>query len=152
MKKFFFVMLTGFIVFLSQVQASVTNRIENQSTVTITNAWNLGTDTLFIGEMTFGNSLIVEQGGSVTSGYGVIGYDPGAFSNSVVIRGTNSSWVSSGGVIVGELGSDNTFSVLDQASITLGGLELGKFSVITNNTFEVDNARGSGSYPNRIVG
>ncbi|MCU0858403.1 MAG: hypothetical protein MUC65_08395, partial [Pontiellaceae bacterium] len=95
---------------------------------------------MYVGQTTAGNSLTVEQGGSVTSSYGVIGYNSGASGNSVVIQGTNSSWVNSDGIAVGFYGSDNTLSVLDQASVTIGNLSLGESSGATNNTFEVNNA------------
>jgi T5SS/PEP-CTERM-associated repeat protein len=138
--KKYIVKLLGCFLLMAGSAWGYPNPIENQSAVVVTNAWDLEYVTLYVGQTTAGNSLTIEQGGSVTSGYGVIGADTTASGNSVVIQGTNSSWISYDGIALGGQGSDNTLSVLDQATVSMGDLTFGESAGATNNTFEVDHA------------
>jgi T5SS/PEP-CTERM-associated repeat protein len=77
-----------------------TNPIDSQATATITNLWDLGSESLQVGLTTSGNTLIVTNGGRVESSGGILGSsnDPFSYDNRVVVTGTGSAWINSGEV------------------------------------------------------
>ncbi|MBT3397134.1 MAG: hypothetical protein HN423_08145, partial [Alphaproteobacteria bacterium] len=68
-----------------------TTPIENQTTETINNAiWNLGAEDLHVGSSTFGNAMVVTNGGGVQNFKGFIGNGTGASNNLAEVVGPGS--------------------------------------------------------------
>ncbi len=80
------------------------------------------------------NSLLVANGGSVTSGSATIGNTTSAFGNSVTVSGSGSLWTNDGDVILGNGGSSNSLSV------TNGGWMGSANFFISNTNTSLDNS------------
>ncbi len=78
-----------------------------------------------------GNELDILNGG-IVSGFGRIGFDPGANSNLVLVSGSGSAWTNDengeASVVVGDVGSFNTLVVSNGGQVFSGG---GAFSGIS---------------------
>ena len=86
--------------------------LEDQTAKTISGTWKVPT-TLYVGEETGGNSMVITNGGRVSSKkHGCLGREDEADNNLVVITGKGSSWESRG-VRVGYRGKNNTLKILN---------------------------------------
>lgn len=119
-----------------------TNPIENQSTETVTNTWNLGSDILYVGSNTWGNSMVVSNSGFVVNADGYVGFRSGAYSNLVEVVGAGSVWSNTGWLVVGYYGSDNALSITNGASVQSVYGDVGSENGADNNTVMVN---GTGS-------
>ena len=83
--------------------------------------WNNSGD-LIIGASGLSNSMIVSNGATVANGQvnygGVIGLNPGANNNSVVVSGADSSWSNRGNLTIGYDGSSNSLVVAAGAVVS----------------------------------
>jgi T5SS/PEP-CTERM-associated repeat protein/autotransporter-associated beta strand protein len=57
------------------------------------------------------NSLVVSNGGRVSSAIAYIGKEASAYDNSVLVTGSNSVWTNGSGLTVGDLGSGNSLVI-----------------------------------------
>ena len=75
-----------------------------------------------VGSSGSNNTLVVENGAFMSIGLTsvVIGANAGADNNSVIVRGTGSTWVSALGIDVGSEGANGSFRVENGASVTVG--------------------------------
>jgi fibronectin-binding autotransporter adhesin len=132
---------------------AVIGRDSSNNTVLVTgsgSAWtesgtiNLG----YYGKGT-GNRLVISNGGTLTSAGGTIGVgntsvDPalsGNASNSVLVTGTNSSWTSTGLLVVGRNSDGNSLTIADGGSVICG----------TNLTINQLYKNTNGSYAGSLV-
>lgn len=98
-----------------------TNPIEDQTTEIIYNdSWILSpSNALYVGDNTWGNSMMITNAGYVEDGGGYIGMRTDAYSNSVVVNGNGSIW--NNGIdhllIGSDGGSYNTLQILDGGTV-----------------------------------
>ncbi len=86
--------------------------LEDQTAKTITGTWKVSTN-LYVGGETGGNSMIITNGGRVTSkSYSCLGHEDEADNNLAVITGKGSLWESRG-MRVGYRGKKNTLKILN---------------------------------------
>ncbi|SHO67718.1 autotransporter-associated beta strand repeat-containing protein/T5SS/PEP-CTERM-associated repeat-containing protein, partial [Pseudoxanthobacter soli DSM 19599] len=109
--------------------------------VTVTGAgstWTLGTATLTVGYSGLG-TLLVEDGASLITGTGRIGYSSGAVATATV-TGADSSWAAEA-LYVGDSGT-GTLTIADGGVVTADSAEMGRYSATGNGTIVVT---GTGS-------
>jgi T5SS/PEP-CTERM-associated repeat protein len=82
---------------------------------------------LDVGHGGAGNRLVVNDGGTVKSAYGAVGFGTDSTGNVAIVTGTNSLW-SNGGVFVGWFGAGNWLVVSNGAMLHSGGGSLGEDS------------------------
>jgi T5SS/PEP-CTERM-associated repeat protein len=133
-------LLITFIFLCSAIQAwSYTNPIDGSTTETVTNLWNLGTNSLQVGLTTDGNAMIVTNGGIVVSTGGTLGNRDSAdsfysHSNQVVVTGVGSTWISSGDVRLATHNNELLITDgghLDSVSGQVGGAPYGDNNLVT---------------------
>jgi T5SS/PEP-CTERM-associated repeat protein len=105
------------------------------SAVTVIGAgslWTNGTE-LRVGESGVGNTLLIANGGRVENTTGIIGLNAAAASNQVTVRGNNSLWNNSAGLVVGDAGSFNSLLLTNGGKVvnTLG--VIGRAATATGN-------------------
>jgi len=99
----------------------------NNNTVTVsgTDSTWINSQALRVGYSGSGNSLIIEEGATVSNVGAVIGRggtNPAlGNNNSVTVAGAGSTWISTSNVTVGEWGSGNTLTIQDTALVRIGG-------------------------------
>ncbi len=81
----------------------------------------LGNDSLYLGVDGVFNTLLVRNGGQVTSGLGTIGGTSVGNNNRAVVTDAGSSWTNGQDLYVGELGSANLLVVSNGAVISGAG-------------------------------
>ncbi len=84
------------------------------------------------------NSLIITNGGSVSSRNGFVGYE--ANNNSALVSGSNSSWVMTGDLTVGYRASGNILTINNGGIVSNANGYIGYGTPISYNTGIVDNA------------
>jgi T5SS/PEP-CTERM-associated repeat protein len=100
------------IVFLAGATLSWGYSLEGQTSTNIDAvSWNVLPDDLYAGYSTFGNSIVITNGGSVVNDEGCIGYDSSATSNMVWVTGSGSVWSNKSSLSVGFFGGANTLSI-----------------------------------------
>jgi T5SS/PEP-CTERM-associated repeat protein len=115
----------------------------NSVTVTGENSMWKSSDGFYVGPDSVGNSLFIEDGGTVMSGSSAyIGSNSSSSNNSVSVSGNDSLWSHSGNLYVGYGGAGNTLSILDGATVTNSECYMGVNSAADNNRVVVS---GSGS-------
>lgn len=88
-----------------------TSSADNVVTVTgATSSWSVGS-TLTVGAYGQSNSLVIQNGGKVTSALGVIGQRGEATGNSVTVSGKNSQWTMTGDFET-RAGANSSLSIL----------------------------------------
>lgn len=97
-------------------------------------------DSLIVGNYGSGNSLLLEDGGSVQGGYISIGDKSGASHNSVVVGGSNSLMQSHGGLVVGYDGANNQLSLGDGAVVSAQYSIVGRDVSSSSNLVVVSDA------------
>ncbi|MBI3879494.1 MAG: hypothetical protein HY301_05455 [Verrucomicrobia bacterium] len=95
---------------------------------------------LYIGNSGSFNALIVSNGGAVADRFSVIGYDPGANNNQVVVTGANSKWTNIE-LWVGNSGSFNTLLITNGGTVEAGKVEVGFGVSSSNNLLNVGNGK-----------
>ena len=88
---------------------------------------------LLVGDTGSLNYLEIKNGGSLTNQVGVIGNAASASSNSALVTGVNSLWMSSGTLTVGATGSFNRLTVSNSASVVTTNLFVSAGSGATSN-------------------
>lgn len=89
---------------------------------------------LFFGYGGGANSLTITNGGRFYNSYGFVGNNMSSTSNHIVVTGTNSMWISSANLELGEGGGANSLLVADGAQVSCGGAGyIGYFSSSSNN-------------------
>lgn len=78
--------------------------------------WTNATD-LTVGFQGAGNLLVVSNAGQVADRHGFIGFQAGANSNQVVVAGTNTLWINSGDLFVGNFGAGNSLRISNGATV-----------------------------------
>ncbi len=73
---------------------------------------------LTIGDFASGAQLFITNGGTLTSAAAAIGSKAGASNNSVTVGGANSTWNTSGNLLVGESGSLNNLLITNGGSVS----------------------------------
>jgi T5SS/PEP-CTERM-associated repeat protein len=106
---------------------SYTNPIDGQTTETVSNLWNLGSERIQVGLTNYsrGNALIIANGGRVISGGGWLG-SSGSISNRVTVTGTGSAWINSGEVVL--YSSYNELLITDGGRVDSASGMVGQFS------------------------
>ena len=97
-----------------------------------------------VGSNTFGDVLLIENGGVLSSDfYGIIGDLIGASNNTAIVTGSGSTW-SNGSLLLGYSGAGNNLVISNGGvlSVESGGVLIGELSGASNNTAIVT---GSGS-------
>ncbi len=94
----------------------------NQAIVSGPNsAWN-NSGALVVGRYGSGNTLLITDGGTVSSASGLIGDYNGSgernSNNQVTVTGPNSTWNNNGALVVGQNGSDNTLLITDGGTVS----------------------------------
>lgn len=82
----------------------------NKVVVTGNGSWWNNSDTLYVGDTGFGNSLVITNGGGVVSINSYIGYNTGT-NNNAVVSGSGSVWSNSSTLTVGSLGAGNSLVI-----------------------------------------
>ncbi len=134
---------------LHNVNGNLADGIGSTGTATITGASSSWTNSgaLRVGGGGVG-ALTVSDGGTVTSGSGVIGHLTSANGSSVVVTGTGSTWTSSGSIIVGNIGASE-LDVLSGGAVTSSGAMIGRHST---STAKVSGAGSSWNTGNLYIG
>ena len=120
----------------------------NSVTVTGTGSLLTNTGSLIVGTYSqsydsSANSLLVTNGGSVTSGSATIGNTTNSFGNSVTVSGSGSLWTNSGDVILGNGGSSNSLTIANG-----GGMVSSNFFISYTNTSSDNSVLVTGSSGN----
>ena len=106
----------------------------NSALVTGTNSlWSNNND-LFIGYSHTGNSLIISNGGTVTSPQSSIGESSTSFNNSALVTGRGSLWTNSTYITVGSSGSGNILTIGNGGWVASSSGYIGRFSSSSNNS------------------
>jgi T5SS/PEP-CTERM-associated repeat protein len=112
----------------------------NTVLVTDTNsAWVTSPYGMYIGETSGGNSLIISNGGLLSSTlYSVIGDTHYANNNLVIVTGTNSVWSNNGSLVIGVAGSGNQLQILNGGQVlSNNSVWLSTYPASSNNTLVV---------------
>ena len=104
-----------------------------------------GTDSLWtnidlsVGVNGAGNSLVISNGGTVRNTTGTIGLAFGnSFSNSVLVTGANSLWLSSAGLTIGNFAHGNSLVLSDGGEVIVGtDLVISAFAGSSNNLVSI---------------
>jgi T5SS/PEP-CTERM-associated repeat protein len=136
--------VTGYQIPSAGYIGSQSTSSNNSVTVTGANSsWN-SVNGIYVGDQGSSNSLLVINGGSVNAGalYGVtIGNATTSSNNSVLVSGSNSTIVSTGGVTVGSSGSGNTLTIESNAVVSNSSdVVLGLQATSSNNSVVVNGA------------
>ena len=116
-------------------------KIEGQTTETVTNVWDLLSDSLDVGHLTSGNAMIVTSGGQVQNNtVGTIGHDTFANDNTVVVIGAGSAWNNTSLLYVGNKGIGNALTVTAGGFVQNTSGFIGYESSAANNTVDVIGA------------
>ena len=91
-------------------------------------------DTLYVGNQGSGNSLIITNGGRVTTGYTYVGAVEGAENNSVHVDGAGSAWNCSGILGIGLYSAGNNLVIQN------GGVVTDETGYIGNRSSSVNNS------------
>ncbi len=125
----------------------------NQVIVTGTNSMWTNRGSLSIGFESSGNALLISNAARVVNGDGFIGFNTGANSNQVIAHGTNTLWVNSGDLYMGNFGAANTLRVANGAMVQSANAYLGGNGGATGNllalldgAFVVTNSGGNGLF------
>jgi T5SS/PEP-CTERM-associated repeat protein len=87
------------------------------------------------------NRLLISGGGTVQDVFGEIGYAGLSTNNEAVVAGAGSSWLHSGGLWVGELGSGNRLVISNGGTVLSSYFAyLGYDPASTNNRVTIDGA------------
>ena len=80
---------------------------------------SVSSDTLYVGKTNGGTNLTVSDGGALTNGKTVIGFDAASDNNTVLITGAKTEWNSSVTFHLGYNGSGNQMTVSDGAAVSV---------------------------------
>jgi T5SS/PEP-CTERM-associated repeat protein len=113
-------------------------------------AWT-NTVNLYVGSEGYSNSLVISDGGLVSSGGGDIGLSPTAYNNTVLVEGSGSTWTNSSSLKIGNQGSGNRLVISNQATVYNSDAYIGSLGSATNNSVLVTGTgstwnNGSGLY------
>lgn len=89
----------------------------NYQTNTITVASNWVGNAYVVGSNTYLNALVVQGGGVLSSGAGLLGYDTGGSNNAAIITGTGSVWSNLFDVNIGGSGSSANVLVISNGGL-----------------------------------
>ncbi|HEY6170010.1 MAG TPA: hypothetical protein VI454_18370, partial [Verrucomicrobiae bacterium] len=115
-------------------------------------AWN-DSGGLTLGFMGLSNTLLISNGGTVTSTGGIIGYGPfgsGGNGNAVIVTGSKSVWSNSGSLNIGFSGGMfNSLDIVNGGSVFAAGVLVGGSGypgnrlTVNGGTLSVTNAAGN---------
>jgi T5SS/PEP-CTERM-associated repeat protein len=122
--------------------------IDNKATLEVQGSLSVTNATFYVGKETANNLMIISDGGVVTNNNAVIGSAASAYSNSVIITGSGSTWNLYGDLIVGEYGSANDMKIADGGQVTNGlsvyGSVIGFYAGSDGNVVEVFGTDSNG--------
>ncbi len=127
----------------------------NSLTVTGSGSEFANDATFYLGKAGGGNTLMVEQGGLMTTRNARIGGDATSSGNMATVTGAGSNWNISGTALrVGSLGSSNSLSILDGGTVTVdtGRTFVGYGAGSNNNSILVSGTGSSLSVWDLFVG
>jgi len=127
---------TALLISSAAAFGQLTNVLENGTSQTISNVWNVAGD-IIVGNITSNNLLNIINGGDVDSVNAYIGNSNSAMFNAVSIAGTNAKWQVSGSLVVGNEGSDNSLIVTNGGRLTSARSYIGFGSNAFNNVVVV---------------
>ncbi len=120
------------------------NLDQSYQTLTLTGddaVWNRSASDLIIGTSGTGNVLRISSGASVTNADAVVGQLDTAYSNQVVVTGTDSTWVNTGTLTIGnENNSSNRVTVSSGGLVSADVLEINgnnDFNLNSGGTLEI---------------
>jgi T5SS/PEP-CTERM-associated repeat protein len=93
---------------------------DNTVTLSNTSIWDSASSSMTIGQSGSKNRFTVQSGSGVTNLNTYIGYTTNATGNAVVVKGTNSSWITTGDLYVGYAGTNSSFALSDRAQLQVG--------------------------------
>jgi outer membrane autotransporter protein len=107
-------------------------------------SWDNGTNNLIVGYNTSSASMAVTNGAKVTNSDGYIGWGSTAAGNSVLVSGTGSQWLNTGGdLMVGaywsgtnlaSTGTGNSLTVSNNAQVVVGEVTSGSAGMLVAST------------------
>jgi len=104
--------------------------------------WTTASTHMYIGDLTNGNELVVQDGAAITNTTGKLYVGNNSDFNKLVISGTNSSLETQGESFVGNNGSGNTLSVTNGGDAHMvGTLKIGNGLNANNNAINVSNSQ-----------
>ncbi|TSA34114.1 MAG: hypothetical protein D4R65_06725 [Verrucomicrobiaceae bacterium] len=106
---------------VTSLNGIVAAQVGSNGTVTVNGSgskWTMTGD-LYVGKDNGGVNLTVSDGGALTNGKTVIGYDAASDSNTVLITGAETAWNSSVTFHLGYNGSENQMTVSDGAAVSV---------------------------------
>jgi T5SS/PEP-CTERM-associated repeat protein len=115
-------------------------------------SWNISGASITAGLGGSGNSLVVSNGGHVTTEYTYISRGAGAADNSVVVTGSGSTLSNSWNMLVGVSGSGGSLVVSDGATIRSFIGQLGYNAGSSNNSALVTGSGSVWNNPNSYYG
>lgn len=123
--------------FLGRTATSSSNSV----LLTGSNASWVNSDVFYIGQEGSGNEMTISAGAQVLNGADfVIGSGSQANRNSTTVTGAGSLLSSTGSVIIGDRGSDNTLYIQDGASVSSVRGRLGVYLTSTNNNVVISGS------------
>lgn len=96
----------------------------NNAILVTSNASMLINNDLIVGEAGSSNSMTISEGGRVTSSVVYIGKNATSADNTVIVRGTNSTWTNSGILHVGYGASNNTLTVANNGTVSASSISI----------------------------
>jgi T5SS/PEP-CTERM-associated repeat protein/autotransporter-associated beta strand protein len=116
-------------------------------TVTGGGRWLLGAGNLSVGNVGSTGTLIIANGGEVSSSLGIIGVGPGGSQGTVTVTGAGSTWTSSSSVTVGgsfggPTGGTGTLTIADGGTVSANTVSLASGAGSTG-TLNIGAAPGS---------
>ncbi len=100
-------------------------------------SWNILPDDLYAGSNTYGNSIIITNGGSVVNEQGCIGYESSATGNTVWVTGSGSVWSNVSDLSVGFFGGTNSLLITDGGRVENHDGYMGRKSSAAGNSVTV---------------
>ncbi len=94
----------------------------------------------FVGVGGSSNSLVISNGGNVSSAESYIGLATNSSNNSVVVTGSGSLWTSAGVFDIGREGSGNRLTLSDDGDVTASNTAIGRAGGSSSNSMLVTGA------------
>ncbi len=130
------------------------NTSASHNTVTVSgpnSAWN-SLNNLDVGELGAFNSLLITNGGNVSSQFGFIGFYPAASNNVVTVSGAGSAWNSINNLDVGESGAFNTLLITNGGTVNSPDAYIGVNPTASNNAVMVSGPNSAWNSASLVVG
>ena len=104
-----------------------------------------------VGRLSPANTLLITNGGTVVNNQAVVSYDANSYSNSVVVTGSNSTWLNLSGLYLGGFDTGNSLLIRNQGKVFNEDGYVGYYPGSSNNSVVVVGAGSTWSNRNNLL-